>query len=95
MLKSQPTSLAKYYKKKAIVTDVLDLYTGVVKLLDAGTVIKLDQAHLETVLPAIGKHVLILNGAYRGEQAILEEIDEKSFSAVVSIACVSYKIKER
>ena len=74
---------------------MLDLYTGVVKLLDAGTVIKLDQAHLETVLPAIGKHVLILNGAYRGEQAILEEIDEKSFSAVVSIACVSYKIKER
>lgn len=51
---------------------------------------KLDQAHLETVLPAIGKKVLILNGAYRGEQAIMENIYPDDFCAKVSIACVSY-----
>jgi DNA/RNA-binding protein KIN17 len=78
----------KYTKKKAIVTDVIDLYTGVVKLIDSGTVIKIDQAHLQTVLPAIGRHVLILNGAYRGEQAILEGINEKDFNANVVIASV-------
>ncbi len=69
-------------------TVVVDLYTGVVKILDTGAVIKLDQAHLETVLPAKGKLVLILNGAYRGEQAILEDINENDFSANLSIACV-------
>ena len=75
-----------------MVTEVVDLYTGVVKIMDTGTIIKLDQAHLETVLPAIGKHVLVLNGAYRGEQAILEEINEKEFNANLSIACVSIKL---
>jgi DNA/RNA-binding protein KIN17 len=78
----------KYHKKKALVTDVQDKYTGVVKLLDTDTVIKLDQAHLETVLPNIGKEVLIVNGAYRDELAVLEDISEKEFSATISISAV-------
>jgi len=76
----------KYYKKKAIVTDVIDLYTAVVKLIETGTVIKLDQAHLETVLPAVGRKVLVVNGAYRGEIATLEDINEKEFSVKIEIA---------
>jgi DNA/RNA-binding protein KIN17 len=44
---------------------------------------------LETVLPAIGKQLLILNGAYRGEIAILEQINENDFNAKISIASVS------
>ena len=83
----------KFYKKKGIVIDVIDNYTGVVKLLDSGTVIKLDQAHLETVLPAIGKNILVLNGAYRGEIAVLEQINEKDFSAKISIAAVYFLFK--
>lgn len=78
----------KYYKKKAVVTDVVDRYTAVVKLLETGAVIKLDQAHLETVLPAVGKQVLVVNGAYRGELAILEDINQDEFSAKISIAQV-------
>ena len=78
----------KYYKKKALVTDVQDKYTGVVKLLDSETVIKLDQAHLETVLPAIGKEILVVNGAYRGELALLDDINEKEFCATISISAV-------
>jgi DNA/RNA-binding protein KIN17 len=78
----------KYYKKKAIVTDVIDHYTGVVKLIETGATLKLDQAHLETVLPAVGKEVLVVNGAYRGEVAVLEEISEKEFCAKISIAAV-------
>jgi DNA/RNA-binding protein KIN17 len=76
----------KYYKKKAIVVDVIDSYTAVVKLIEAGTVIKLDQAHLETVLPAVGRKVLVVNGAYRGEIATLEDINEKEFSVKITIA---------
>lgn len=79
----------KYFNKKGIVTKVEDLYTGVVKLIESGTVIKLDQAHLETVLPALGKKVLILNGAYRGEIAIMDEINQDKFCTTVTIASVS------
>jgi hypothetical protein len=35
---------------------------------------------------------LIVNGAYRGEEAILESIDEKKFSCSVTIANVSIYI---
>lgn len=69
----------KYYKKKGYVKDVQDLYTGIVKMLDSGDTLKVDQTHVETVIPAIGKPVLIVNGAYRGEEATLESIDEKKF----------------
>ena len=36
--------------------DVQDKYTGVVCMLDTGAKVKIDQAHLETVVPAIGKY---------------------------------------
>ena len=44
----------RFYKKKGVVQSVKDMYTGVVKMLETGDVIKIDQAHLETVLPAYG-----------------------------------------
>ncbi len=78
----------KYYKKKAIVTEIIDKYTGVVRLIDTDAIIKLDQAHMETVLPAIGKQVLILNGAYRGETADLDKINIDDFNAEVTIKTV-------
>ncbi|XP_015681418.1 DNA/RNA-binding protein KIN17 [Protobothrops mucrosquamatus] len=75
----------KYYKKKAIVKEVIDKYTAVVKLTHSGDKLKLDQTHLETVIPAPGKKVLILNGGYRGNEAMLQSISEKAFSATVLI----------
>uniref|UniRef100_A0A3B3QU21 DNA/RNA-binding protein KIN17 n=1 Tax=Paramormyrops kingsleyae TaxID=1676925 RepID=A0A3B3QU21_9TELE len=71
----------KYHKKKGIIQEVLDKYTAMVKLIDSGDKLKLDQSHLETVIPAPGKHVLVLNGTYRETTAILDSINEKSFSA--------------
>lgn len=44
----------KYYKKKGVVEEVKDKYTAYVKLIDSGEKLKLDQTHLETVLPAVG-----------------------------------------
>jgi DNA/RNA-binding protein KIN17 len=76
----------EYFKQKGVVREVLDKYVAVVKLLESGRKLKLDQAHLETVIPAIGKLVKVVNGAYRGETATLVSIDEKRFCAEVKIA---------
>ncbi|XP_060075719.1 DNA/RNA-binding protein KIN17-like [Ylistrum balloti] len=75
----------KYYKKKAFVKEVIDLYKAVIKMIDSGDKMKVDQTHVETVIPAIGKTVIIVNGAYRGHEAILESINERKFSCTVSI----------
>uniref|UniRef100_A0ACB8FLR9 Uncharacterized protein n=1 Tax=Sphaerodactylus townsendi TaxID=933632 RepID=A0ACB8FLR9_9SAUR len=75
----------KYHKKKAIVKEVIDKYTAVVRMIDSGDKLKLDQTHLETVIPAPGKKVLVLNGGYRGNEATLEGINEKTFSATILI----------
>ena len=75
----------KYYKKKGIITDVEDKFTATVKLLDGKDIVKLDQMHIETVIPAIGRMVVILNGGYCGHIAILESINVKKFCATVKI----------
>jgi DNA/RNA-binding protein KIN17 len=55
-------------------------------MLDSGHKLKLDQAHLETVIPAIGRPVLVVNGAYRGCSAILKELHEKKFCVTIEIS---------
>ncbi len=45
----------KYYKKKGVIKEVRDVYTGLVKMIETGDIIKIDQAFLETVIPAIGE----------------------------------------
>ncbi|KAJ8788866.1 hypothetical protein J1605_005162 [Eschrichtius robustus] len=75
----------KYHKKKGIVKEVIDNYTAVVKMIDSGDKLKLDQTHLETVIPAPGKRILVLNGGYRGNEGTLESINEKTFSATIVI----------
>ena len=48
----------RHYKKKGVVREVISLYTGIVQLLDSKDKLKIDQAHLETVIPAIGEVVV-------------------------------------
>lgn len=76
----------KYYKKKGVVTEVLDKYVATVSMLDSGHKLKLDQAHLETVIPAVRRTVLVVNGAYRGCNAILKEVDEKNYCVMIEIS---------
>lgn len=75
-----------YYKQKGVIREVHNKYIAIVKLLDSGRKLKLDQEHLETVIPAIGKLVKVVNGAYRGETATLLSIDEKNYCAEIKIA---------
>lgn len=42
----------KYHKKKAVIVEVRDKYAAVVKMIDSGDKLKLDQNHVETVIPA-------------------------------------------
>ena len=45
----------------------------------------LDQDDLETVVPKVGKEVVIVNGYGRGEEAVLTEILEKEFKGRVKL----------
>uniref|UniRef100_A0A8C9MXU2 DNA/RNA-binding protein KIN17 n=1 Tax=Serinus canaria TaxID=9135 RepID=A0A8C9MXU2_SERCA len=81
----------KYHKRKAVVKEVIDKYTAIVRVIDSGDKLKLDQTHLETVIPAPGKKVLVLNGGYRGNEGILESINEKRFSVTITINSGPFK----
>jgi DNA/RNA-binding protein KIN17 len=75
----------KYYKQKGYVKEMVDEFTGIVVMLDSGAKIKLDQDHVETVIPAEGKPVLVLKGRYRGEVATLHSIDIEAFEASLKL----------
>ena len=73
----------KYYRKKGVVMDIVDKYSGVVQMLDSGDRVCVDEAHLETVIPALGKPVLVLCGEHRSQTALLESINEARFCCSV------------
>ncbi|VEL19632.1 unnamed protein product [Protopolystoma xenopodis] len=58
---------------------------AIVNVLRRNTRIKVDQDHVETVIPSIGEQVLIVNGAYRSEVARIEAIDWVSSSCDLTI----------
>lgn len=76
----------KFYKQKGVVLEVIDKYSGKIKLLDSDEKVKLDQAHCETVIPTVGKLVKVLNGGYRGYTAILKDIDVDNYCVSIEIA---------
>ncbi|XP_059088735.1 DNA/RNA-binding protein KIN17-like [Tigriopus californicus] len=83
----------QYYKQKGYVHEVVDKYAAVVILFQLDKKLKLDQAHLETVIPAEGQPVLILNGQFRGETAILQRVDVDSYSAYLQLNASAQTVK--
>merc|ERR1719308_219831 len=81
----------KYYKKKGYVKEVIDDFAALVVLNETGAKVKLDQDHLETVIPQEGREVVILWGQYEGETAILRSIDTEKYSAFLKIDSGKYK----
>lgn len=75
----------RYYRKKGTVLEVINRYGAVVKMQESGDKLRLDQAHLETVIPAMGRTVLMLTGRHRNETATLESIDESAFCCSVRL----------
>lgn len=70
---------------QGVVDKVIGKYVGEISMLDSGDVIRIDQAELETVLPAPGNPVLVVNGPYRGTRGKLLGIDSKTFQAEVEL----------
>jgi DNA/RNA-binding protein KIN17 len=82
----------KYYKNKGIVINVENRYHAIIKMLEINEKIRIDQAHVETVIPAIGRKVLVVNGAYRGQEATLEDIHQDTFSVDITLLTVRVEI---
>ncbi|GAB2275237.1 DNA/RNA-binding protein kin17 [Dionaea muscipula] len=74
-----------YYKKKGVVRKVIDKFVGEIEMIDSKHVLRVDQEELETVIPQIGGLVRIVNGAYRGSNARLLEVDTDNFCAKLEI----------
>jgi len=75
----------KYYKKKGNVVEVIDDFACVVALSESGAKVKLDQEHLETVIPQVGREVVVLWGKFEGQVATLKEVDTKRYLATLRI----------
>ncbi|XP_059622459.1 DNA/RNA-binding protein KIN17 [Phlebotomus argentipes] len=75
----------RMYKEKAVVQEMLDKYRAKVKLLETGEKVAVHQDDVETVIPQIGKEILILNGAYRGSRALLKSLQEDDYCVTVEI----------
>jgi len=80
----------KYYKAKGIVQSVEnDSFVGKVKLKVPeevnGHVVRVDQEYLETVIPAIGKVVLILWGKHKGKKAIVKQLNIKYYNVNIEL----------
>lgn len=75
----------KYYKKKGHISKVIDDFAAVVVMNDSGGKVKLDQDHLETVVPQVGREVVVLWGQHAGQTAVLRSIDTEQFSASIKL----------
>ncbi|KAH3758399.1 DNA/RNA-binding protein KIN17 [Pelomyxa schiedti] len=75
-----------YYNKKGVVEGVVDTYCAHVRMLEPpNSVLRVDEAQLETVLPGIGRPVLVVKGPFRGSIATLEAVHVKDFCADIKI----------
>ena len=70
----------KYYKQKGYIKELVDPFTAIV-VTNSGAKIKLDQNHLETVIPAKGRKVVILRSKLKGQEAFLKDILVDDFNA--------------
>ena len=64
---------------------ISDDFAALVVMNDTGAKVKLDQDHLETVVPQEGREVVILWGDNCGEVATLRTIDTEKFSATLKV----------
>ena len=80
----------KYYKSKGVIQSVENSnFVGKVKLRlpeeVENHIIKLDQEYLETVIPAIGKQVVILWGKYKDMKGVVHKLHVESYSIDVKL----------
>eukprot|EP00210_Caulerpa_lentillifera_P008791 g8387.t1 len=64
-----------YYKQKGVIRRVVDNFIAEIEMLTSGDIVQVDQAELETVLPAIGGKVVILTGIASGVIGEVQKLD--------------------
>lgn len=74
-----------YYKQKGKVLEVVDEFTGIVQMFKTSAKVKLDQSHVETVIPAVGREVVILSGKYVGRRGNLSSLQPSSQTVSVDL----------
>lgn len=80
----QPGS--KYYQQKGTIELVESSKTCLVKMLNSEEQIRVDECHLETVIPTKkGSKVKILRGPYYSKEAIIVNIDQKNEYVLVKV----------
>lgn len=76
----------KYYKQKAeIIKTYLNNTVAECNVLTTNDIIRLSQNDLETVIPNINKHVMILYGKYQQRIGVLIDINESKYSCSVKL----------
>ena len=75
----------KYYKQKGEVLEVIDRFKALLKLVTDESKVTVDQNDVETVIPAVGRQVLVLSGKFRGCKASLKELDVDKFCAKLKL----------
>ena len=74
----------QYYKQRGVVKAVIHTYIGEIEMED-GAIVKIDQQELETVIPKVGKQVIIVKGKCRGETGTVLQINADAYNCVVQI----------
>lgn len=77
-----------FHKAKGKVIEVKkdNNFEGIVQMIKTGAKVKFDQSHLETVIPAINRDIIVLqHGRYRGRKGVLKSIETESGSVSVEL----------
>ncbi|MEW5318849.1 MAG: hypothetical protein WDW38_010034 [Sanguina aurantia] len=75
-----------YYKQKGVISRVVDSYLAEVEMSSTGDIVRVDQAELETVIPAPGGSVMLLGkGLHAGMKGELVAVDTAQFQAQVRL----------
>ena len=75
----------KFYKQKGEVIEVINKFQALLNLCSDNTKVTVDQNDVETVIPSIGRKVLILQGKFRNSLAILQKLNVEHFCAELEI----------
>eukprot|EP01083_Nonionella_stella_P115508 342567_1 len=75
----------KYHKQKGTILKVSRGFIAQLKMSKSGDIIKMDQPHLETVLPSLGRDVKVLKGSWEGFTAKLLSVEQETFSATMEV----------
>jgi len=77
----------KYHRKKGKVEKVRNQFTADIRMSETKDLIRLDQEMLETVIPNVGKTVLVVKGSHKGKKATMRAVDFEGF-------CVSVELED-